>query len=722
MTGDQPNGSGAFRPRARLIRTLGVDLISSEKVALTELVKNSYDADATVVVVRFKGPLVLGQGSIQVWDDGFGMDVSTLQASWLDIATDVKKHQKRSPSGTRRVLGEKGIGRLAGARLANEMLVTTRQAGAEEIKLLIDWKEFDRPNTYLDEIEVAWEVGQAKIFDEHGSAARTFEEVGVERWQGGHGTLLELTGLSRNWNSDDFQELRTVLSRLVRPRAGIASVEVVEDFRIVLDLPAEYESMSGELAPPEEISSSHYRLIGSVDKFGIAGLTYTQLEPPAEEHFTERLWVASDRPPESGPFDFDIQVFDRDRDSLARVAGKHTYADFRQILDQVSGVSVYRDGFRVLPFGEAGDDWLALDRRRVQNPSLRVSNNQVIGHVFISADENDALRDQSNREGLINATAYADLIAMLQVALAIVEARRYASRRRLQSPRRTGVGLFKRFDLAEIQSALAAAYPQDKRLRDLVARKDQDIQEGVEEVQRVLAQYSRLATLGSLVDRVVHDGLTAVTGLKNIVRFGQRDLAKHSTTAEEKLLQAESYLRETDVQADFLATLFRQITPFSGRRRGRPKVESLRKMVDDGILMLSSETADVGVEVEVVGSGIDIRADRSEILNVVVNLVRNSLYWLSTLPNQKRRKIIITLTRKADQSVEISVSDSGPGVPEAFRDEIFDAYFSLKPDGVGLGLSIAGNIISEFYDGSLRLVDHGPLPGATFTATLRRRI
>lgn len=365
MTSDQLSGSGALRPRARLIRTLGTELISSEKVALTELVKNSYDADATVVIVRFKGPLLCGQGSIQVWDDGSGMDVTTLRDSWLDIATDFKRHRTRSPSGARRVLGEKGIGRLAGARLADEMLVTTRKADADEIQLLIDWHAFDRPGAYLDEIEVAWDVGQANVFGQRSSAAQAFKEAGVERWQDGHGTLIELTGLSRNWDSSDFQELRTVLSRLVRPRPGIKPTEIMEDFRVVLDLPAEYESMSGEVAPPEELSTSHYRLMGSVDSLGTAHLSYTQLEPRIEETFIERLWKNSSRKPESGSFDFDIQVFDRDRDSLQQVAGKHAYADFRQILDQASGVSIYRDGFRVLPFGEAGDDWLALDRRRV---------------------------------------------------------------------------------------------------------------------------------------------------------------------------------------------------------------------------------------------------------------------------------------------------------------------------------------------------------------------
>lgn len=719
---DQTSRSAAFRPRARLIRTLGAELISSEMVALAELVKNSYDADATVVLVRFTGPLLRGQGSIQVWDDGFGMDAATLQESWLDIATDFKRRRTRSPSGARRVLGEKGIGRLAGARLADEMLVTTRKADSDEVQLLIEWTEFDRPGAYLDEIDVAWEIGQARVFSEHGTAVQVFNEAGLKRWQSGHGTLIELTGLSRKWDGENFQELRTVLSRLVRPRSQIASTESVEDFVIILDLPPEYESESGEVASPEEITSSHYRLIGSVDRFGGAHLQYSQLESSIKENFTERLWKTSRRNPETGPFDFDIQVFDRDRESLTQVAGERTYADFRQILNRVSGVSVYRDGFRVLPFGEAGDDWLSLDRRRVQNPSMRVSNNQVIGHVFISADENTALRDQSNREGLLHATAYGDLISMMQAALAIVEARRYAVRRRLQSPRQTRGGLFKRFELSEIRSALAAKYPQDKRLRDLVNEKDEEIQEGVEEVQRVLAQYSSLATLGSLVDRVVHDGRTAVTRLKNIVRFGQRDLAKQATPADEKVLQADSYLAETDVQADLLATLFRQISPFGGRRRGRPKVEPLRKMVEDARSMLSSEIAEVGADVEIIGNEIDVSADPSEILNVVVNLLRNSLYWLSTLPEAMPRKVIVSLKRNDDRSVDIVVSDSGPGVDHAFRNEIFDAYFSLKPDGVGLGLTIAGNIVTEFYDGTLRLIDDGPLSGATFTATLRRRV
>ena len=723
MTGHEPSGRRALRPRARLLRTLGTDLISSEKVALIELVKNSFDADATVVLVRFLEPLVQGEGSVEIWDDGHGMDAQTLQTSWLDIATDAKKKRTRSESGQRRVLGEKGIGRLAAARLADEMLLTTRRTRADEVRLLINWRDFDRDDAYLDEIDVAWEVGAPSVFVDEGAVDAAFAEASIEGWQHGQGTLLQLDKLSRAWTEADFRELSTALSRLIRPRPDSAFSQSVDDFKIVLDLPTEFDALSGEVGAPEELRSPHYHLVGSVDGRGVAELRYTQLDPPVDEMIESvSLWANGTRGARSGPFQLDIEVWDRDRDAIEKVSGKQSLTSFRRLLDQVAGVSVYRDGFRVLPFGEVGDDWLGLDRRRVQNPTMRISNNQVIGHIFIGADANVDLRDQTNREGLLEGLAYEDLQTLVQNALALIEGKRYAARRKDKKPGESRGGLFRRFGLGEIRSALVEKYPTDTRLISLIDAKDEDIQEGVEEVQQVLSQYSRLATLGSLVDRVLHDGRTAVSRLKNIVRFGERDLAKRNSSAELKLRQAASSLYDTSVQAELLATMFNQIEPFSGRKRGRPKVLSLRKIVEDAVAIFESEAHDIGATVEVDGEGIDVRVDPSEVLTVIVNLIQNALYWLSTLPAGSDRKIIIVLRRDDDDSVSIVVSDSGPGVPEDIREFVFDAYFSNRPDGIGLGLSIAGNIVHDFYGGELTLLGHGPLGGATFAVTLRRRV
>jgi C4-dicarboxylate-specific signal transduction histidine kinase len=108
-------------------------------------------------------------------------------------------------------------------------------------------------------------------------------------------------------------------------------------------------------------------------------------------------------------------------------------------------------------------------------------------------------------------------------------------------------------------------------------------------------------------------------------------------------------------------------------------------------------------------------------MQIVINLVRNAIYWTSKLPEPEARLVVVRTHREDAGTVDLIVSDNGPGIPEDVRDLIFDAYFSTKPDGVGLGLSIAGSIVKDFYAGELELLAEGPLPGATFRARLRRR-
>jgi len=123
----QRNGV-ALRPKARILRTLGEELISSETVAVLELVKNSYDADARVVLIKFSGLLEKGMGHLEVSDDGHGMDLITVERAWMEPATATKKKARHSQYLSRRLLGEKGVGRFAAARLADELELITRAA------------------------------------------------------------------------------------------------------------------------------------------------------------------------------------------------------------------------------------------------------------------------------------------------------------------------------------------------------------------------------------------------------------------------------------------------------------------------------------------------------------------------------------------------------------------------------------------------------------------
>ena len=160
--GTKRSGVSILRPRAQMLRRIGDELISSETVAVIELVKNAYDADATRVLVRFQGPLEIGHGTIEVMDNGHGMSLETIQTTWMEPATLFRKRQQRSEKYGRRVLGEKGIGRFAASRLANTLEVVTRRVGEDrEIRALFDWSQFDDEHKYLDQVEVRWEESDA---------------------------------------------------------------------------------------------------------------------------------------------------------------------------------------------------------------------------------------------------------------------------------------------------------------------------------------------------------------------------------------------------------------------------------------------------------------------------------------------------------------------------------------------------------------------------------
>jgi C4-dicarboxylate-specific signal transduction histidine kinase len=151
--------------------------------------------------------------------------------------------------------------------------------------------------------------------------------------------------------------------------------------------------------------------------------------------------------------------------------------------------------------------------------------------------------------------------------------------------------------------------------------------------------------------------------------------------------------------------------------RSWPAQVRLEQVIADAFAVLETEIAAVGTQVSLPKTDTQVTVDQAEIQEVIVNLLQNSLYWLRQVP-QEHRKVAVCVRRNSADEVEIVFSDSGPGIEAVYRDYIFDPYFSTRPHGVGLGLTIAGEIINAYYTGTLELLDGGPLPGATFRITL----
>jgi signal transduction histidine kinase len=719
---DEESGTQRLRPKARLIRAIGDQLISSETVAVLELVKNAYDADARCVLVRFVPPLELGAGKVQIIDDGHGMSVETLRGAWMEPATDWKRDRPRSEKFDRRVLGEKGLGRFAAARIADHFYVTSRRKGENsETRVLLDWTEFDHKDRYLDEVQVLWEVTSPKEILPFGPIEGVLRRADlVEAGSYDHGTVLSLELLRQAWTPDDFRGLQRALSRLVSP----FDRDISGGFSIFIEAPKEFGDFSGRVGPPEVFEHPHYLLDGTIQADGSCCLKVGT--PTVLQTVEKRFVLKGERLPTCGAFDIKLRVWNRDSDSVRLLADELRVGvqDVRRDIDAIGGVNIYRDGFRILPYGEYGNDWIGLDSRRVQNPTLRLSNNQVSGYVFISAERNPLLVDQSNREGLFEHQATRDLRELLMSAIAEIENARYDERpRRIKPQADEGhqAGLFDGFDLSPVRLVASERHPQDQELAKVIDENQRRLTANVERVKTVLSRYQRLATLGSLVDMVLHEGRQPVSSIRYDVDDIRTRLERAPVEALPHLVAGIlEDLKAIDKSADLLSAIFKKLDPFSGRQRGRPRGIILEDAIRDGVALVEKEISEVGAAVTLPGSRTDVRVDPADIQMIIKNLVDNSLHWLRHVP-KGQRKIAIEVNRPSDGIVELLISDSGPGIADEDRDRIWSPYFTRKPDGVGLGLAIIGEIIQDVYGGEFNLID-GPLSGATFRVTLKRRV
>jgi signal transduction histidine kinase len=718
----------ALRPRARLLRALGADLISSESVALVELVKNAYDADAQNVVIRFVSPLVEGQGAIEVIDDGHGMSADTIANTWIEIATANRRRGATSRRFGRTFLGEKGIGRFAAAKLARTMTLASRTDSTDEVVLDLDWNAFSDETAYLDEIPIGWREGQSDYFSPDGAANTVRLAWGLDPTV--HGTMLRLGTLTQAWTVADVTRLRRDLSRLIAPGRPTS----IEDdaFTIIIDATGELETLGGPVEPNPALANPPYRLTASINSAGLATGIVTVHSNPAS--FELRIPDDNDELA-CGPFAVNISVWDRDLEGIKALGLDVTMKDFREDLSAIAGVSLYRDGFRVLPYGEAGNDWLGLDRSRVNNPQLRLSNNQVVGEVAISARGNVALRDQTNREGLIDNPAYRALVRAIKAVLNELEWRREQHRTRERSkattkpPTDTSSGkrythrrpLFSEFEVSDIADAVRERLPSGDPLVSIVEEREQLIADGVRRVRETLSRYSRLAVLGRLVDDIIHDGQHPTGRIVGLTDLAEQAIVNNDQPCLDKLATVTRHLAAVRTQTNALTALFRRIQPFGGRRRGRPTEHALEDVVRDAIDVLAGRAAQHKVDVELDASGrIEVRLDPAEVQQVVVNLVENAIYWVSTVRNRPR-KVHVSVRRLDDGAACLTVDDSGPGVPPDIRDVIFEPYFTRREEGTGLGLAIAGEIVDDVYGGELTLVE-SDLGGAAFKAVFRRRV
>lgn len=498
------SGDIEFRPRARLLKLIGAELISDDVVAMTELVKNSHDADASRVTIAFKNVVAGDAGEIIVSDDGLGMDLDTLLHRWMEPAGSSKASQdRRMTKKGRRVLGEKGLGRFSADKLAGNLELVSRAKGsATEIRALFDWDQFDDDSLMLSDVKCAWQVRPATIKP--------------------HGTILRMAGLRSEWTERMFRRLATRLARLQSPFGD------KDAFKICIESD-EFPMYAGELRS-EILDKAPYRIDASFD--GKGTLAFTLNEGSKSTHpWTESTSLTC------GPVRVRLFAFDLETEAIARLGPR---MEIRAWLREWSGISIYRDEFRIWPYGEPHDDWLRLDQRRVNNPVFRLSNNQLVGFVEITGDRNPLLVDQTNREGLISNRAFADLRRLMHFVLHHLETFRQTIRHPAQRNQQL-------FDPATDETA-GRADPVASAIEKLARRADPEMAMELRRIavrvresttgrdsvhRKLLETYSGLAAVGqaAIVLSKAHPVDHALGRLKDGLQEFRKHLGKNGTSS-----------------------------------------------------------------------------------------------------------------------------------------------------------------------------------------------
>ena len=723
-----------IRPYARLLTMLGDQLIKNETIALIELIKNCYDADATAVKVTFENFGENFQTSensrIIIDDNGCGMSEETILKHFLNPATPEKKYRKKKKEQTprRRIMqGEKGIGRFASLKLGKKITVITktRESTKEYIVTLdlsghdedFSGKHGDKP-LFLDEL--AFSVVSRMPTD-------LFNKALLKKARTNSGTRIEIECIKGSetrggtWNKEKIGKVVDAVQRLTTPPFFAADKDR-QDFEVRF-------CINAEPIPDSDPKQEHLRAIfenkrlfhieGRFDseKNGFAfSLTSSISGRPEIENRTvslgdevvkkltsykKKFSEGIDRPFECGSFGFCFYVFDFSRQN--QTLPKYSLDDEERKKIRKHRVYLYRDGIRVYPYGDPEDDWLGIDvLRGTIKAGENLSNDQIVGYVTITQRNNPLLQDKTNREGLLESgNATEDFIWLIQIFLGYIRRMDYQQFRANYDKKQENIKANDIYNLKKVENSLLIAEKAieegKSNAADLVRTANAEYKKERAYMERRVKITEHLAGVGLSVESASHDIMSMI----NKALLLNDDLIQETREEPVNIDFAHTSLTTLRGMLSFIESALKniqQIFRSSKQRRKNIRVNDSLKNVHR-IFKNLLDRQKITLNVREIGSPLIVKTTDAVLLQVLINLFDNAIYWVDNL--QQSRKIEIRLD--GDRQ-ELTFSDNGVGVHEEDVPYIFEPFYSGKgEEGRGLGLYIARQLL-EKDDFSIHLI------------------
>ena len=739
-----------IRPYARLLTMLGDQLIKDERIALIELIKNSYDADASWVKVTFENfgenYEVLPESKIIIMDDGEGMTKKTLSTKFLNPATPGKKLKKQKNDKTakgRIIQGEKGIGRFAMLKLGRKIDVISKTLDDDYEHILhYDFSKYDtdflkennkEKELFIDDLSVQLEERTPETFVKQDIVLGIKKDI-----QPAKGTVIEISKLNEGWTEEKVKNVANDIVKLQSIFDAITNTkqEKVKDnnsFFVYLYKDDDYKNYNENYINDLSVLIDQKTVLRIDDGFFDAEtLEYSfklngvpqkislyDSEICGIKKFKDYFKYVVDnqllikREIECGSFYFSFYVFD----FTPTAPAKYLLDDEDKKKIRPHRIYLYRDGIRVYPYGEPEDDWLQIDTLRgTVSAGAFLSNDQVIGVVKISHSQNPRLKDKTNREGLIeDGYATSDFIKLLQVFLTYIRNKPYRQYQ-INNERRENQ---KKVVEKQLDSNFSL-------LRDIV-KDNKDATEKLNEIEKdYKAEKQFLVRRAETTENLAGVGLSVETASHDIMRMMGLVLTNIDNLISEIMsvneIDKETLLNELNSMRGSLGFVHAQLKDIqllftsSKQRRRNINVKEILDRVSK-IYKNTAKKANVSIEVEEIpGSPLVAKTTDAVLLQVLLNLFDNSIYWLGTI-DVENKKILITLD---GENCKLIFSDNGPGVKNSDLPYIFESFYSGKgEEGRGLGLYIARQLL-ERNDYSIDYADLSSdkkLSGANFVVS-----
>ena len=726
-----------IQPYARLLTMLSEQLIKNEAVALSEIVKNSYDADSEWVKITFenftKTYKAQKNARIVIEDCGMGMTEKTLKCDFINPASANKKIKKErgetSPKG-RILQGEKGIGRFSLFKLGKTVTVITKTAeDTFARKLVADFSNYNDEFINSDDSQImlsdlTMELTSQVDYDFHSDILLS---TGFAKRRN-HGTIIIVENLNDNWGKGKIEKLQDELFSLIGRDNDDFSVYIFKDNSLLPSLVLSEDTRLNNIIEQKSV----YKIVGCYSekdltfKFNInnrdhvlsiwdkqiSGLTIFKSYLEEKKAYVDQDVLSNQNiKTECGDFSFKFYVFDLD----TQCRDKYRLIDEDKIIVKKNRVYLYRDGIRVFPYGSIKDDWLQVDTiRGTQKASAMFSNDQLVGYINISYRDNPNLKDKTNREGLMEVgSAYLDFVAMIQCFLQHVKTYYYDME---YASQKQAIKKFNQNDETTLRDDFSRVIREakDEKTRKQIIAIQKEVERQSEYQLSRIKVVEDLAGIGLSIQATHHDINNFIRKCYNIID----DYSKALTMGTSPLTDKETVIEKMErlrglisAMDDFLVNMKSLFASTQRKAKQLRATDILDKVLGYYKGLFKSKKIEFEVKYKA-ENPLVVTMPEALLMTIFINILDNAIYWLE---NENKAEKQIQIIINSDEQY-ILISDNGPGIFPEESEKIFEAFFTGKGlEGRGLGLYICRQFM-ERYDYKITSISDANdcLSGANF--------